>query len=69
MVGLKSKSLDKVRSDVPVADVTNETDTSKVRINLNVSDGLRKEWKRVALDKGLSLQEMIIKAVNEYMSK
>ena len=64
MVGLKSKSLDKVRDDVPVRDVTRE---AVGRININVPLSLRRQWKTAAAQADRTLSDIIIEAMSNYL--
>ena len=63
-MALKSKPLEAVRSDVPVHQVTHQ---DMVRINFLVPASTRKAWKRVALDKGVTLTELISQAMRSYL--
>jgi hypothetical protein len=63
-MALKSKPLDAVRPEVPVDQVTRE---DMVRINFLVPASTRKAWKRVALDEGVTLTELISKAMRTYI--
>nr|WP_181375953.1 hypothetical protein [Polaromonas sp. H8N]AWD72307.1 putative partitioning protein ParB [Polaromonas sp. H8N] len=64
-MGLKSKSLDKVRDDVPVGAVTREEST---RININVPLSMRKRWKMAAAQANRPLTDMMIEAMDKYLS-
>lgn len=64
---LKSKPLSEVRQDVPVQDVQEEA--KKVRVNFEVPKEVRQAWKAAALERDVSLSDLIINAVNEYLSK
>lgn len=57
---LKPKSLDTVRPTVPVGEVIKE---DLVRVNINVSAEMRNRWKKAAIDRGVTLQDMLIAAV------
>jgi hypothetical protein len=65
-MGLKSKSLDLVRPSVPVHEVTKE---DMVRINMNVPKSVRQNWKFAALERDLPMTDLIIEAMNTYLSK
>lgn len=64
-MGLKSKPLDKVREDVPVSAVTREEST---RININVPLSTRKRWKTAAAQADRPLTDIVIEAVEKYLS-
>jgi hypothetical protein len=64
-MGLKSKPLDKVRSDVPVHEVTKE---DVARINLNVPESMRQQWKIAAVHAKRPLTDMIIEAMSIYLN-
>ncbi len=64
VVGLKSKPLEMVRSDVPVLDVTRE---DVARVNINVPLSMRKRWKTSAVQAERSMSDMIIEAMNKYL--
>lgn len=66
VVGLKSKPLDDVRSDVPVQAVTQEEVT---RININVPLSTRKLWKTTAAQEDITLGELITNAMKMYLNK
>lgn len=65
-MGLKSKSLDAVRADVPVAEVTKE---EMVRININVPESLRAKWKIEAVNRKTDLTTLILEAMSKYLHK
>jgi hypothetical protein len=65
VVGLKSKPLERVRSDVPIQDVTRE---EVGRVNINVPLSLRKRWKTAAVQADRPMSEMIIEAMNIYLN-
>ena len=58
-----SKSLDKVRPDVPTAAAAKG---ELVRVNLNVPEATRTAWKMLALQRKTTLQELIIEAMNKH---
>ena len=60
-MGLKSKSLDTVRADVPVADVLK---SEMVRVNLNVPKHIRDSWKILAVQRDTDVTAMILEAMN-----
>ena len=64
-MGLKSKPLNQVRQDVPVHEVIKE---DVVRINLNVPQSTRQQWKIAAVHAKKPLTEMIIEAMSIYLN-
>jgi len=62
-MALKSKSLDQVRPDVPVAAAAQD---ELVRVNLNVPKATRLAWKTIALKRGVTLAELINEAMSKY---
>lgn len=65
-MALKSKSLEAVRPDVPIHEVSKE---EMVRVNFLVPASLRKEWKRAALWEDKTLTELIIEAMQARLSQ
>lgn len=61
-MALKSKPLDQVRADVPVS-AAGQGDL--VRVNLNVPKSTRTAWKMLALQRKVTLQELIIEAMSK----
>ena len=61
-MALKSKKLDAVRPDVPVQHVIQE---EMVRINLQVPESVRKDWKQRALDSNKTMTELIVEAMSK----
>jgi len=64
-MGLKSKPLDQVRASVPVHEVTRE---DVVRININVPDSLRQQWKMASVHAKKPMTDMIIEAMSVYLN-
>lgn len=64
-MGLKSKSLDAVRADVPVAAVIK---SDVVRVNLNVPEHIRMEWKIEAAKRKTDVTTMILEAMSMYLN-
>ncbi len=62
---LKTKSLDTVRPSVPVGEVIKG---DLVRVNINVSTETRNRWKKAAIDRGVTLQDMLIEAVEAHLT-
>lgn len=65
-MALTPKKLDAVRPTVPVDEVGRQT---LVRVNINVPEVTRKQWKVAAIERGISLGALIENAVNETLSK
>ncbi len=63
-MALKSKPLENVRSDVPVHQVQAQ---EIVRVNILVSAVTRKAWKQAALDRGVTVTDLIIRAMQSYI--
>ena len=62
-MALKSKPLDQVRPDVPTSAAAQD---ELVRVNLNVPKTTRTEWKTIALQRGMTLGDVIIEAMGKY---
>jgi hypothetical protein len=60
-MALKTKPLADVRKDVPTAAAAQG---ELVRINFLVPSETRKAWKKLAVDKDLTLQQLIIDSMN-----
>lgn len=65
-MALTPKKLDAVRPTVPVGEVGRQ---NLVRVNINVPEATRRQWKKAAIDTGVSLGALIENAVNEHLSK
>lgn len=65
-MALTAKKLDQVRTDLPVKEVQKE---DLVRVNLNVPESQRTRWKIAAIEKKMSLGDMISEAVEAYLNK
>ena len=63
-MALKSKPLNEVHHEVPV-----ERASDPVRINLIVPDTVREHWKIVAIQRRMTLTDLIRRAMDEYLSK
>lgn len=61
-IALKTKSLDQVREDVPTAAAAKG---ELVRINFLVPAETRVAWKKLALDHGVTMQQLIIDSMNQ----
>ena len=62
---LKTKPLDTERPSVPVGEVIKG---DLVRVNINVSADMRNRWKKAAIDRGVTLQDMLIEAVEAHLT-
>lgn len=63
-MGLTSKPLEKVRPDVPTAEVVSE---EVGRVNINVPVSVRTRWKIAAARANRPMSDMIIEAMNSYI--
>lgn len=63
-MALTSKSLDQVRADVPTSAVV-----QLVRVNLNVPESTRTAWKMLALQRKLTLQDLVVEAMSKYTAE
>lgn len=62
-MALKTKPLSEVRATVPAASAAQG---ELVRINFLVPSDVRIAWKKLALDKGVTLQQLIIDKMNQH---
>jgi hypothetical protein len=60
-MALKSKSLESVRADVPIEEVSKE---SVARVNILVPASVQKSWKGVAVEADMTLTQLITEAMN-----
>lgn len=65
-MALKSKPLEEVRADVPVHEVTRE---EMVRVNILVPASVRRAWKSTAANSDTTVTDMILEAMQSYMSR
>lgn len=65
-MALNAKSLDKVREDLPVAEVTRPSLSEYVRVNLQVERAKRNKWHTDAINSGITLTELINRAMDAY---
>jgi hypothetical protein len=65
-MALTAKKLDAVRPTVPVAEAGRQ---DLVRVNFNVRESVRRTWKRSALERQMTVAQLVEAAVNEYLSK
>lgn len=68
-MALTVKPLDKVRDTVPVKEVTKASPDEMVRVNLQVEKETRVRWHTKALQEGISLKQLIEKAVEKYIKE
>ena len=62
---VKTKPLSEVRPGVPTAAAAKG---ELVRVNLLVTPAVRTEWKKKALDEGVTMQQLIIDSMNLYFN-
>lgn len=62
-MAIKSKPLSEVRQDVPTAAAAQG---ELVRVNFLVPSETRLAWKKLALDKGVTMQKLIIDSMNQH---
>lgn len=65
-MALKNKPLSEVRQDVPTAAAVKG---ELVRINFLVPAETRVAWKKLAIDRGLTMQQLIIESMNQHFKK
>lgn len=65
-MALTPKKLEAVRPTVPISEVGRQ---NLVRVNVNVPESIRKQWKMAAIERGISLGALIENAVNDHLSK
>jgi hypothetical protein len=61
-MALKTKPLSEVRADVPASAAAK---SELVRVNFLVPAETRLAWKKLALDKGVTLQQLIIDSMSK----
>lgn len=66
-MALTVKPLEKVRKNVPVREVVQPTKEALVRVNIEVEQEMRQRWRTEALQRGISLRELIQEAVERYV--
>ncbi len=66
-MALTVKPLEKVRKNVPVQEVAKPPQEELVRVNIEVGKGTRHRWRTEALQRDLTLKELIQKAVERYI--
>ncbi len=65
-MALTAKKLEQVRANLPINEVQKE---NLVRVNLNVPESQRARWKVAAIERKMSLGDMVSEAVEEYLNK
>ena len=63
-MALTSKKLEKVRPSLPVSEVQKD---NLVRVNLNVSESQRARWKMAAIERRITLGDLIAEAVEAHL--
>lgn len=63
-MALISKQLPEVRPEVPTAAVTDW-----VRVNLNVPEATRQQWKHEAITRRTTLSDLILEAMSKHLGK
>ena len=66
-MALTVKPLEKVRKNVPVREVAKSSQEALVRVNIEVEKETRQRWRTEAVQRGLSLRELIQEAVERYL--
>lgn len=66
-MALTVKPLNKVRESVPVKEVAKPSQAELVRVNLEVEKETRQHWRMEAIKRGLSLKELIQRAMESYL--
>lgn len=66
-MALTVKPLEKVRKNVPVREVVKPSQEELVRVNIEVEKETRQRWRTEALQRGLSLRELIQESVERYV--
>ena len=66
-MALTVKPLEKVRKNVPIREVINPSQEALVRVNIEVEKEIRQRWRTEALQRGISLRELIQEAVEHYV--
>lgn len=66
-MALTVKPLEKVRKNVPIREVAKPSLEELVRVNIEVEKETRQRWRTEALQRGLSLKELIQEAVERYV--
>jgi hypothetical protein len=66
-MALKGKSLDKVRSTVPVDEVVKD---EVVKFNMNIPKSVRTKWRKLSIEKDRTMTDLMIEAMDKtYFNK
>lgn len=65
-MALKSKPLEQLRLDIPTSAAAQG---ELVRVNLNVPESTRTAWKMLALQRKVTLQDLVIEAMSKYTNE
>ncbi len=66
-MALTVKPLEKVRKNVPVREVAKSSQDELVRVNIEVEKETRQRWRTEAVQRGISLRELIQNAMERYL--
>lgn len=66
-MALTVKPLEKVRKNVPVREVAKSSQEELVRVNFEVEKETRQRWRTEAVQRGISLRELIQNAMERYL--
>jgi len=66
-MALTVKPLEKVRKNVPVREVAKSSQEALVRVNIEVEKETRQRWRTEAVQRGISLRELIQNAMERYV--
>lgn len=66
-MALTVKPLEKVRKNVPVREVAKSSQEDLVRVNIEVEKETRQRWRTEAVQRGISLRELIQNAMERYL--
>jgi calcineurin-like phosphoesterase len=66
-MALTVKPLEKVRKNVPVREVAKSSQEELVRVNIEVEKETRQRWRTEAVQRGISLRELIQNAMERYL--
>ena len=66
-MALTVKPLEKVRKNVPVREVAKPSQEELVRVNIEVEKETRQRWRTEAVQRGISLRELIQNAMERHL--
>jgi len=66
-MALTVKPLEKVRKNVPVCEVASPAKEELVRVNIEVEKETRQRWRTEAVQRGISLRELIQNAMEHHL--